>query len=556
MRAFGAGGERMSRLRGNPWAILVVLCLGFFMVLLDITIVNIAIPSMIDGLQAGLDQILWVLNAYTLTYAVLLITTGRLGDRFGQRNLFVIGLVVFTVASAICGLAQNPDQLIASRVAQGIGGALLTPQTLAILTTIFPAERRGVAFGVWGGIAGIATITGPTLGGALVTYLSWRWIFYVNVPIGVAAVALALYIIPDLRPGRRTRIDPIGVLLASAGLFLITFGLIEGQRYNWSNFHTWGWLTISIPEIIGGGVLLMAAFFAYDFFQTTPLVPLSLFRDVNYAVMSWVSAALSFGMIGLFLPLTIYLQSALGFSAIKAGLTLVPMSLVSMFLAPVAGRIADRFPGQLIVAGGLLLFALGMGYIDLVAAPDSTFWTFLPGTLLAGIGLGGTFAPLATVGLRNVRPRMAGAASGVLNTVRQLGGAVGSAVVGAVLQNQLATHLHQEAVKSAAQLPPAFQQRFVDAFSQAAAGGLSVGRGQTGANLPAGQVPPQVASQIARLAHDTFTNAFIGAMRPTLLVPVILLLVGAVSCLAIPVRRRSQRSPAEARPVTDARTAA
>src|SRR4030088_1164910 len=192
----------MTESRTNPWAVLLVLCLGFFMVLLDITIVNIAIPSMVDGLHATLDQVLWVLNAYTLTYAVLLITAGRLGDRFGQRTLFAIGLAVFSLASAACGLAQDPNQLIAARVLQATGGALLTPQTLAILTSIFPPERRGAAFGVWGGLAGLPATAGPVHGGILTTYLVWRSIFYVNVPIGIAALVLTFVVIPDLRPGR------------------------------------------------------------------------------------------------------------------------------------------------------------------------------------------------------------------------------------------------------------------------------------------------------------------------------------------------------------------
>src|SRR5262245_4529578 len=201
--------------------------MGFFMVLLDLTIVNIAIPSMIDGLKASLDQVLWVLNGYTLTYAVLLISAGRLGDRFGQRTLYAVGLAIFTAASALCGLAQDPSQLIGARVLQGLGGALLTPQTLAILTSIFPPDRRGAAFGVWGGIAGLATIAGPVLGGLIVTYLNWRWVFYVNVPIGLVAVVATFLVVPDLRPGRGASVEPVGVLLPSAGLCAITFVLIE-----------------------------------------------------------------------------------------------------------------------------------------------------------------------------------------------------------------------------------------------------------------------------------------------------------------------------------------
>lgn len=531
----------MKNLRGNPWAILLVLCLGFFMVLLDLTIVNIAIPSMIDGLKAGLDQILWVLNAYTLTYAVLLITAGRLGDRFGQRNLFAIGLFIFTVASAFCGLAQDPSQLIVARIAQGVGGALLTPQTLAILTTQFPPDRRGAAFGVWGSVAGVATIAGPTLGGFLTTYLDWRWIFYVNVPIGIVTIVLTLLVIPDVRQGRRGGIELVGVILASLGLFLVTFGLIEGQKFNWSTLTTQAGIDITIPEIMIWGALVLIAFFVWDHFRITPLVPVSLFRDRNFAVMNWVSAALTFGMIGLFLPLTIYFQSALGFSPIKAGLTLAPMSVVSTLMAAFAGRYADKHGGKYIVMAGLGLFAVGMGIIDFLAGPNSDWYNFLPGALVAGLGLGMTFAPLATVALRNVRPRMAGAASGVLNTVRQLGGAVGSAVVGAVLQNRLATAFHDQAVQRSGQLPPAARQHFIDGFSKAASGGLDVGRSQGAA--PVQGVPPPVAQQIAHVAHDVFTYGFIDAVRPTLLVPIVMLAIAAISCLAIKRRAKPAGAP-------------
>jgi EmrB/QacA subfamily drug resistance transporter len=531
----------MTKARNNPWAVLVFLCLGFFMVLLDVTIVNIAIPSMIDGLKASLDQVIWVLNAYTLVYAILLVTAGRLGDRFGQRNLFMLGLALFILASAACGLSQDPNQLIAARVVQAVGGALLTPQTLAILTSIFPPARRGAAFGVWGGIAGLATIAGPTVGGLLVTYLDWRWIFFVNIPIGIVALAGSLLIIPDLRPGRAARVEPISVLLASAGLFGITFGLIEGERYDWGTVTSF----VTIPLIIAAGAVLLVLFFLWDHFRPAPMVPMSLFRDRNFSLMNWVGAVISFGMVGLFLPLTIYLQSALGFSAIKAGLTLLPMSLVSMPLAPIAGRLADRIGGKWILFVGLSLFAAGMALIDWRASIDSTWVTFLPGALVAGVGLGCTFAPMATVAMRNIKPQVAGAASGLLNTTRQLGGAIGSAVVGAVLQNRLAVSLHDEAVKYAAQLPAQARQGFVQAFSSAAKGGLEVGRSSSSsfANVPG--VPPQVAQQIARIAHEVFAYAFIDAMRPTLAVPILALALGALSCLAVKRRGRgTQEAPA------------
>src|SRR5882762_9382137 len=264
----------MAQARTNPWLVLVVLTSGFFMILLDTTIVNVAIPAMSAGLNTTLDQILWVLNAYILVYAVLLITAGRLGDLYGQRNLFALGLAIFTLASALCGFAQDANQLIGARVLQGVGGALLVPQTLAILTSLFPPDRRGAAFGIWAGVAGLATLAGPTVGGAIVTYIDWRWIFFVNVPIGIAALIATFAIIPDLRPGRHHGWDFVGTVVATAGLFAIVFGLIEGQRYSWGQIESY---PITIPELIGAGVVLMVLFVIWERFQAEPLVPLSLF---------------------------------------------------------------------------------------------------------------------------------------------------------------------------------------------------------------------------------------------------------------------------------------
>lgn len=533
--------ERLER--SNPWLVLVVLCAGFFMILLDTTIVNIAVPSIIDGLKASLDQILWVLNAYILVYAVLLITAGRLGDLFGQRNLFTAGLVVFTIASALCGLAQNSDQLILWRVIQGVGGALLTPQTLSLITTIFPAERRGAAFGVWGAVAGVAAVTGPTLGGFIVTRWSWPWIFYVNVPIGIVAAVAALVIIPDVRPGRQHSLDLFGVLLATLALLGIVFGLIDGQRYDWSTV-AYG---ITIPEIIAAGGVLLVAFFVWERFQKEPLVPLSLFRNRNFSLMNWVTAAMSFGMLGLFLPLTIYLQSVRGLSALNAGLTMVPMPLTSMVVAPIAGRLSDRLGGKYILMSGLLAFAVGMGGLTLSAGLDSTWVTFLPWLIVAGFGMGCIFAPASTVAMRNIEPRMAGAASGVFNTTRQLGGTIGSAVVGAVLQDQLSKALRSQASSRAgelpSQLPDSVRQKLIDSFNSTHA--LQVGRGQSGAGSPSLQlpanVPPAVAhqiqAQIATYFHDVFVNAYLIAMRPSLFISVAVLVLAAISCFGIQRRK-------------------
>jgi len=532
----------VSKFRGNPWAILVVVSLGFFMTLLDLTIVNIAIPNMIDKLHAGLDQILWVINGYALVVAALLITAGRLGDLRGPRKLFVIGITVFTLASAACGFAASPGQLIAFRVVQGLGAALLMPQTLTILTTVFPPERRGAAFGVWGAVAGVATIAGPTLGGLLVTAFDWRWIFFVNLPIGVIALVLSFIVIPDMKPRRHHRLDLVGVFLASGALFAICYGLVEGQKYAWGKINS----VLSIPLIfLIGGVLLVAFLLVEKARQEKePLVPFAVLRNRNFAVMNFVTFALAIGMLGIFLPFTIYLQSALGMSALRAGLTLAPASVVSVFLAPGAGRLADRIGGKFILITGLTLFAAGMAWATAVAKPGSAWYDFLPPLMVAGIGMGCIFAPLTTVAMRDVQPQLAGVASGLFNTNRQVGAVIGSSAVGALLQNQLASSLASQAAQRAGQLPPATRAAFVAGFRNAAKSGLQVGAGQSGSNvqLPKG-LPEQVVLLIQRVAHDAFTNGFVSAMRVTMILPIAVIVIAALSCFAIKGGRAVASAP-------------
>jgi EmrB/QacA subfamily drug resistance transporter len=522
----------VKKYSANPWAVLLVVSLGFFMTLLDLTIVNIAIPDMIARLHASLDDILWVLNAYALVLAVLVITAGRLGDLIGPRPMFTAGIAVFTVASAACGFAPSPGWLIGFRAVQGLGAAMLMPQTLTIITNTFPPERRGAAFGVWGAVAGVATIAGPTLGGLLVTAFDWRWIFFVNLPFGILVLILTPIIIPNVVPGRRHRLDIPGVLLASAALLAICYGLVEGQKYNWGTITGF----ISIPLILGLGVLLLVAFLLVQRMTQgqEPLVPFALFRDRNYAVTNWVSGVLAIGMMGIFLPLTIYLQSVLGFSALKAGLALAPASLVSLFVAPVAGRLTDKIGGKYILMSGLVLFAIGIGWIGLVAKPDSNWPVFVAPLLVTGLGMGCIFAPLVTTAMRNVKPQLAGAASGVLNTVRQVGLVIGTAAVGALLQNRLVSAMTSQANARAGALPPQVRSRFVTQIHNSANSGIQVGAGQNGGSthqIPG--APPGLVAEIARIAHEIFTSAYVTAMRQTLIMPIILLAIGALSCLAL-----------------------
>jgi EmrB/QacA subfamily drug resistance transporter len=523
----------MSKLRGNPWAILVTLSLGFFMTLLDLTIVNIAIPDMISALGASLDEILWVVNAYVLVLAVLLITAGRLGDLRGQRNLFAAGVVLFTVASLACGLAPNPTLLIVFRAVQGIGAALLMPQTMAIIIGTFPADRRGTALGIWGAVAGLATVAGPTLGGVLVTYASWRWIFIVNVPIGVIVLVMTFALIPDARMQRQHKLDLVGVGLATAGLFCLTFALIEGQRYNWNG--------AILALFVAAAVLAVLFWFQQRRRQDAePLVPFSLFRNRNFAVINVIAALVSVGILGFFLPITIYLQSVLGYSAIKAGLVLAPMSLIALLLAPVAGKMSDKIGGKYILMTGLGLFGLGAAIMVLQTAPDSNWPSFLPAIVVMGLGMGGIWAPMATEAMRGVPPMLAGAASGVNNTIRQVGSVVGSAAVGALLQARLSTTLHEEAVKRAGQVPASARDGFVQGFSKSSGAGIDVGAHQS---APPSGLPADVVARIQQVSADVFHHGYVRAMHPSLLLPVLAMFAGSALCL-LANRHVSNRNPA------------
>ncbi|RPK48458.1 Multidrug resistance protein 3 [Streptomyces sp. ADI92-24] len=525
----------MSGWRGNPWAVLLTLSLGFFMTLLDLTAVNVAIPSMMGSLHASLDEVLWVINIYILVLAALLIMFGRLGDVRGPRAMFIGGVALFTVASVLCGLSQDPAQLIAARAVQGLGAAALMPQTMTIIIGTFPAERRGVALGVWGAVAGVATIAGPTLGGLLVSTAGWRWIFFVNVPIGAIVLLMAVRLVPDIRQGNRRKLDVVGVVLAAMTLVCLTFALTEGQRYDWG---------VGIWALVGGAALLLGLFLIHQRARQhdEPLLPFVLFRDRDYAVMSFVAATVQVGMLGLFLPVMIYLQSVLHFSALTAGLVMAPAMVVSAVLSPVSGRMADRIGGKYVLMTGLTLFACGMAWLTWVTDVGRAWWEFQPALIMSGVGIGCVFGPMVTVAMYNVEPAMAGAASGVLNTIRQVGTVFGSAAVGAVLQNRLAVSLQDEAAERAAGLPADVRGPFLAGFRDAARSGQEAGVGQNGAaiQLPRG-TPTGLARHIEQAAASTYEHGVVHAMRPTLVLPIVVIAVGAVSCFL--VRRRQSTSP-------------
>jgi EmrB/QacA subfamily drug resistance transporter len=515
----------------RPWLSLLVLCLGTFAILLDTTIVNVALPSMITDLHASLDQAVWVVNSYLLVFCALLIVAGRLGDMLGPRRLFIAGLAVFALASAACGAAQSPGQLVAARVLQGISAAAMAPQAMVIIRAIFRRERMGAAFGVFSSMVGLAAVTGPVLGGVLTTYLSWRWVFYVNLPVAAAGIALAFALVPEIRTGRRHRRDLVGVVLASTGLAAVTYGLIEGQRYAWGTVAS----GITTPEIIAAGVAVLAGFVAWERRHREPLLPLGLFHDRTFAIMVVLNVVVQFALQSMLLVNGFNLQSVLGMTAVHAGLTGLPLTLALTALAPFAGRLTDRLGGKYVLMTGLAVYAAGIAGITAVASTHATSLTFAPVLLVAGLGMGAIFAPLVTMAMRAAPPALAGAASGVLNTGRQLGATLGGAVTGAVLASQLAAAMTARAATDASALPAAARPGFATGLAHAAKAGLQVGRGQPVAPVPPG-TPPALASRLAHLYTDVFTHGYIGAMAPTLAVSIALLLAGAAACLLLPRR--------------------
>lgn len=516
----------------RPALVVTVFCLGLFMTLLDITIVNIAIPDLVTDLNATLETVLWVGSAYSLTYTVLLITAGRLGDIHGPRRLFLIGLTVFTAASLASGLSQTPGQLIAFRALQGVGAALLAPQGLPLITSILPAAKRGPAFAATGIMSGLGVLAGPTLGGFLVTNVGWRWIFFLNIPIGIVTLVLAFVFMPDVRPGLRHRLDLVGVALLTVGLLGVVFGLIEGERYDWGTVTGF----VTIPLIIGVGVVFLALFIWRQVRtqDREPLLTFAVFSDRTFTVMTLVLLAMGFAMVGVFLPLTIYYQSVLGLTAVAAGLVIGTQSMAMMITSGVVGGLSGsgKISMKWVLVAGLMLFAAGMVYVVAVAAPDSGQWTFVPGLVTAGIGLGCVWTPVFGLATRDMPPSRAGIGAGVLDTVQEFGAVLATAILGALLANRLASALVSQASVAAAGLPEAARAPFVDGFTQAANGGLQVGAGQAQEALPAG-IPPEIADQIATAAQHAFAAAFTDAMDPVILVAVGVILAAAVAVLFV-----------------------
>lgn len=422
----------------RPWPALWALVLGFFMILIDTTIVSVANPRIMEGLHTDINAVIWVTSAYLLAYAVPLLITGRLGDRFGPKNLYLIGLVVFTLASAWCGLSGDIGQLIMARVFQGLGAAMMTPQTMAIITRIFPPDKRGQAMGLWGAVAGVATLVGPVLGGVLVDTLGWEWIFFVNVPVGVVAFVLAWRLVPRLETHPH-RFDLPGVALSALGMFLLVFGLQEGESYDWGTIAG----PISVWGLIIAGVAVLGIFVVWQAVNKKgePLLPLGLFRDRNFSLANGAISTVGFTVTSMSLPLVFYFQLVLGLTPTESALMLIPMAVISAGLAQPVGRLVDRINPRYIAFVGALCLAGSLVWYSAIMTPGmSLIWLLLPSALM-GLANACVWSPISTTATRNLPQAKAGAGSGVYNATRQVGSVLGSAAVAALIQVRLTAEL-------------------------------------------------------------------------------------------------------------------
>ena len=406
--------------------------LGFFMILVDSTIVSVAIPAITEGLGATYDQVIWVNSSYLLAYAVPLLVTGRLGDRFGPRTIYLAGLTLFTVSSLACGLAPSIGALIAARAFQGLGGAMVTPQTMSVMIRTFDPAARGGAMGVWGATAGVATVTGPLLGGLLVDASGWAWIFFVNVPVGIAGLVLAWVHVPSLERTNRT-FDWPGVGLSTAGMFCLVFGIQEGARLGW-DWRFWGFMVAACA--------LMGLFVRrQSMLADAALVPLRLFADRNFSLASAAIATVGFTISTYIIPWMIYVQTVRGLSPTAAALLVLPSGLISGVLSPFVGKLTNTHDPKPFAIAGLSLVAVSVAVTALITDPGIDPWWMYAVSALYGVANSMLWGPLSMIATRNLDPRLAGAGSSVYNTTRQVGAVIGSAAIAAMMSSQLARQL-------------------------------------------------------------------------------------------------------------------
>jgi len=510
----------------RKWWTLIAVCAGMFMLLLDVTIVIVAQPSIQAGLHAGFSDVQWTLDAYALTLAALLLTSGVLADRYGRKLLFSIGLTVFTLGSLLCGLAADPLMLILSRSGQGIGGAMMFATSLALLGHSFRGRERGVAFGVWGAVIGISTALGPVLGGVITTEWDWRGIFLVNVPVGVLALAVTIGRVEESRSPHPAPLDWAGFLLLTAGLISLIYGLIRAGESSWSD--------TGVIACLAAGVVLLAAFGVIESRVAHPMFDLSLLRVPTFSGGAIAAFAMNGSLYAMLLYFVIYLQDVLGYSALGAGLRVAILSLAQLVTSVIAGRLSERVPARWLIGPGLLL--VGVGLIAMAGLNGGSTWTHLiPGFIVAGFGGGLVNPPLASTAIGVVPPNQAGMASGVNTTFRQVGIATGIAALGSIFTSAIGDHL-------AGALPPSLAGSagtMVDAVRQGSVAQLL-------ASVP---VADRAAVGVA------LRSSFAAALNELLYVTAGLAIFGAV-CAVLLIRRKDFYHPGDAQPAAAGRTIA
>ncbi|EGX61686.1 transmembrane efflux protein [Streptomyces zinciresistens K42] len=417
---------RTPRPGGAVWALVITSVAGF-MAALDNLVVTTALPSIREDLGGALDDLEWTVSAYTLTFAVLLMFGAALGDRFGRRRLFLVGITIFTAASAAAALAPGIDSLIAARAVQGAGAAVMMPLTLTLLTAAVPAAKRGMAYGIWGAVNGLAIASGPLIGGSLTEHISWQWIFWLNVPLGVALLPLARLRLSESH-GTGAPLDLVGTLLASGGLFGVVYGLVRGPADGWTS-------NLVLTALFAGGALL-AGFVLHSIRAKNPMLPMRLFRSRAFAGINAASMLMFLGMFGSIFLLSQYMQGVLGYSPTEAGLRMLPWTGMPMLVAPIAGILSDRIGGRPVVATGLFLQAAGLAYMASVVTVDVSYAAQLPALIISGVGMALFFAPASNLVMSSVRPSEQGIASGANNALREVGGALGIAVMSSIFAAQ------------------------------------------------------------------------------------------------------------------------
>jgi EmrB/QacA subfamily drug resistance transporter len=436
----------------HPFRALWAMMVGFFLIVADSTVVAVANPVIKRAFDVNYDAVMWVTSVYLLTFAVCLLVGGRLGDRFGPKNVYLLGLAVFTASSLWCGLSGSIGMLIAARAVQGVGAALLTPQTFATITRTFPLDRRGIAMSLWGATAGVGMFAGPLAGGVLVDRLGWQWIFLINVPIGIAGFVLGVLLIPNL-PGRRHPLDLFGVLLSGAGIGLVVFGLQEGQNHEWA-WWIWGAIVTGLGLLVG--------FVGWQAAQRRePLIPLMLFRHRDFGLSNAGIALVSFAFVAFAVPLMFYLQEVCGLSATRSAMLMAPLAIATAVLAPVVGWLVDRAQPRPIVGFGFAMLTVGLIWLSLEMTPTTPIWRLVLPLTVMGVAGAFTWEPLAVIASRTLPNDLAGAGSAVYNAVRQLGAVLSSASVAALMTWLLGAKPSDRA----ASLPDALKDPFADAMS-------------------------------------------------------------------------------------------